>query len=142
MKKALSLSILASALCACQTMYVPQARDVKKKPNIGGVIGMPTNYRAEDRQKADTLMKQTCGENTVKITEEGEVVTGQSTRSNTNTTNRDDTRHNAGNLFGIPVIAGSASGQNSENTAVTTQLKEWQVAYDCDFNKANAKARK
>lgn len=142
MNKILKTAALTTILCACQTVYVPQARDVKRKPQTGGIIAMPTNFKPEDRQKADLLMKQNCGDLSVKIADEGEVVTGQSTKSNSNSTNRDDSQHEAGNLFGIPVIAGTGSGVESSNTAITTQLKEWQVAYDCESVKPTTKIKK
>ena len=135
-------SVLLLALTACQSMYVPQAREVKKKPQSNGVIALPTSYRPEDRQKADLLMKQNCGSLAVKIADEGEVVTGQSTRSNSSATNREDTRHSSGNLFGIPLVSGSASGVETQNDAITTQLKEWQVVYDCESQKPATKAKR
>lgn len=36
------LIVTLIALSSCQTMYVPQARDVKKKPRQGGIIAMNT----------------------------------------------------------------------------------------------------
>ena len=140
--KKLALAFAIAVLSACQSMYVPQAREVKKKPQSNGVIALPTSYRPEDRQKADELMKQNCGNLGVKIADEGEVVTGQATKSNSNATNRDDSRHSAGNLFGIPLVSGNASGVETENNAITTQLKEWQVVYDCQTEKPSTKSKR
>ena len=46
-------------LASCATVYTPQARDVKRKPKVNGVIALNTTHRDEDRQKADSMMKQT-----------------------------------------------------------------------------------
>ncbi|MBC7741522.1 MAG: hypothetical protein H7061_04965 [Bdellovibrionaceae bacterium] len=142
MKKVIYLYGLTFVLSACQTVYVPQAREVKKKPLTGGVIAMPTNFRTEDRQKADLLMTQNCGSQNVKIADEGEVVIGQTTKLNSSTANRDDTRREEGSLFGIPLVSGAASGTNTEQSSVTTQAKEWQVAYDCDSSKLTKKVKR
>lgn len=123
------------ALSSCQTMYVPQARDVKKKPRQGGIIAMNTKYRAEDRQQAESMMQSNCGPLAVNILEEGEIVTGHETKTTSNETNRDDTRKSQGHLFGIPVISGSASGKETAQSSSTTQLKEWQISYECQNDK-------
>lgn len=136
MNKINVLIILAMlTLSACQTMYVPKAREVKKKPHSNGVIALPAEYRPEDRQKADSLMKQNCGNSSVVIADEGEVVVGQKTSSTASSTNRDDTRQEAGNLFGIPLVTGANAGVDSRNDSTTTQLKEWQIVYNCEAEK-------
>ncbi len=126
-----SLSIL-SFLCACQMAYVPQARDIKRKPKNSGVIGIPVSHRAEDRQKADDLMKQNCAPLGFNVVDEGETVIGQETKSSASETNRDDTRRNEGSFLGMNLISGSASGKETSQSSVTTQLKEWQISYNCE----------
>lgn len=127
-------------LTGCQTVYVPQARDVKRKPQAGGIIALKTEHRDEDRQKAEMMMQSNCKPKRFTILEEGEVITGQETKTSGNETNRDDNRHPAGSLFGIPVMAGQAGGKETQSSAVTTQLKEWQISYSCEG--AQQKAQK
>ena len=130
--KMISITSMLFALQACQTIYVPQARDVKRKPHVGGVIALKTEHRDEDRQKADSIMKSNCGNLSIKILEEGEVVTGQETKTTGNETNRDDSRSNVGSLFGIPLTSGSAAGKETQQSATISQLKEWQISYECE----------
>lgn len=128
------LLVAASFMSACQTMpYQPYARDVKKKPQQGGVIALKTEHRAEDRAKADEMMKMTCREG-FQVTEEGEVVVGQETRSKTNTDNREAEKgHTVGSLFGIPVTSGGrAGGTEQDSVSSTVAVKEWQIQYECD----------
>lgn len=142
MKKLISIALTTLMLAACQTVYMPKAREVKKKPKSSGIIALPTNYRPEDRSKADELMKANCGSLAVNVTDEGEMTVGHETKSNASTTDRDDTRTSAGTLFGIPVVSGANAGTNSETSSVTKELKEWQVVYNCDTPEKPAKAKK
>lgn len=135
MKNRLFALILFSYLCACQTTYVPQARDIKRKPKNGGVIGIPLAQKAEDRSRAEELMRSNCQPLTYSVVDEGEVVVGQETKSNTSQTNRDDTRRNEGNFLGMAMISGSAGGSDLNQSSVTTQLKEWQITYNCEAPK-------
>jgi hypothetical protein len=141
MKKYVLITFVTLGMSGCQSIYIPQAREVKKKPRSNGVIALPTSPRAEDRQKADELMKQNCGNLVVNVAEEGEVVVGQEIKSNTNSTNRDDSRRSAGKLFGIPIVSGTASGTETQNNSVTSQVKEWQVVYNCENDKPVIKAK-
>ena len=120
-------------------IYVPQARDVKKKPHAGGIIALKTDHRDEYRQKAEMMMQATCKPQKFSVLEEGEIVTGQETKTVGNESNRDDSRYTAWNLFGIPVVSGQASGKESQQSSTTTQTKEWQISYACD---SSAKAQK
>jgi hypothetical protein len=129
-KFVVALSLLMMA--GCQTVYTPKAREVKKKPKSSGVIAMPTNYRPEDKDKADYYMKQNCGPFAVNITDEGEAVVGQSTKNTASATNREDSRGQVGNLFGIPVMSGTGSGVDSQSSSITEQIKEWQITYVCE----------
>lgn len=127
----LSLGLLVF-IGGCQSIIVPQAREVKKKPQKDGVIAMPTNYNKEDRNKAEEIMTRNCVDLKVKIIDEGEVVIGQTTTTNSSSTHRDDTRRETGSFFGVPIISGGAAGIDSQNTSVTSQTKEWQIVYECE----------
>ncbi|MNL38781.1 hypothetical protein D3C87_1610190 [compost metagenome] len=142
MKKMSLIALFAMALSACQTTYIPQAREVKKKPRQNGVIAMPSNYRPEDRAKADSLMQSNCSPLAFNVTDEGETVVGQETKGTSSATNRDDTRQSAGALFGIPLMTGSAGGTDTHNSSVTKAITEWQVTYNCDAPEKAAKAKK
>ncbi|MEZ0390655.1 MAG: hypothetical protein ACAH59_00465 [Pseudobdellovibrionaceae bacterium] len=137
MKKSIFSLMIISQLCACQMAYVPQARDVKKKPRNSGIIGIPVTQRAEDRQKAEELMKTNCAPQAFSVVDEGEIVVGQETKSSANEINRDDTRRNEGTLMGMSLISGSDSGKETSQSSVTTQLKEWQISYNCASEKQN-----
>jgi hypothetical protein len=131
MKQMLWMAVVALTLSACQTIYVPQAREVKKKPKVNGIIALPNGFRTEDRAKADDIMKQNCSPMAVNVTDEGETVVGQETKGASSTTNRDDSRQSMGNLFGIPLVSGQAAGNEVQNSSVTKQITEWQVVYNC-----------
>lgn len=134
--KTIHSTLLAAALIGmtgCQTVpYQGQARNVKKKPQSNGVIAIDTNYRPEDRTKADQYMKENCAPMGVKVLEEGEVVVGQQTTSNNRETERDSTEHKVGNLWGIPLMSGEKGGKDTSSSATTTNLKEWQISYECE----------
>ncbi|MGE4132966.1 MAG: hypothetical protein AB7F86_15095 [Bdellovibrionales bacterium] len=130
------LFVLASmfliGLTGCQTMpYEGQARDVKRKPQEEGVVGIPLNFRDEDRQKAETKMQSNCAPGAFKIMEEGEVAVGQQTKSSGKETDRKSTERKVGSLFGMPLISGDAGGKNTESSQVTTDVKEWRISYRC-----------
>lgn len=129
MKKSFAFIIICLALGACQT--IPQARDIKKKPRSGGIIGLPLNPSAEDRKKADDLMQQNCSPLMVSVEDEGEAVIGQQTKSTGNETNVDDTRRSQGQFLGMNLMSGSNSGKETSQSSTTTQLKEWQISYAC-----------
>ena len=125
--------LLGLLLSGCQTVpYQGVARDVKKKPMEGGIIAVPLDPRAEDRTKAEEKMKQTCQGGPYKILEEGEVVIGQKTNSNSRETKRDRDQTQVGSLFGLPVMAGDAGGKDSNTESTVSQVKEWQISYNCE----------
>lgn len=138
MKKALLPLLLvatAAAMFGCQTMpYQPYAREVKKRPGDGGQIALKTEHRDEDRQKATMLMNSNCGTKAVKVLEEGEVVTGTATNATQQARDvRGQQGQQVGTLFGMPVVSGAqAGGTDSSVSSTTTQLKEWQIVYECD----------
>jgi hypothetical protein len=142
MKKIVFKLTLMSYLCACQTMYIPQARDIKRKPKSGGVIGIPLAQRAEDRSRAEELMKHNCQPLLPIVIDEGETVVGQETRSSISETNRDDSRRNHGEFLGMALISGSNSGKESSQSSITTQLKEWQIVYNCESEKTVPTSKK
>lgn len=124
--------LLGLLLSGCQTVpYQGVARDVKKKPMEGGIVAVPLDPRAEDRTKAEEKMKQTCNGN-YKVLEEGEVVVGQKTNSNSRETKRDRDQTQVGSIFGLPVMAGDAGGKDSNMESTTSQVKEWQISYNCE----------
>ncbi len=93
---------------------------------------MPARHRAEDRQKAEELMRQTCSPSPFVVSDEAEAVVGQETKVNGSETNRDDSRQNAGQFLGMNLISGSNSGKETNQSSVTTQIKDWQISYGCE----------
>jgi hypothetical protein len=116
----------------CQTMpYQPYARDVKKRPQAGGVVALKSDHRDEDKAKAAEIMKSNCGGAGYKVLEEGEVVVGTTTNS-TATENTDyGNKHQVGTFLGLPVTSGSDRTASTNTVASTTQVKEWQISYEC-----------
>jgi hypothetical protein len=135
MRNLLQLSALAAATAlfvSCQTVpYQGQAREVKRKPNEGGIIALTVDHRPEDRMKADEKMKSNCADTTVKITEEGEVSVGQKTTSNSSDSYRPSSQKKVGTLFGMPLVSGQAAGTDTSASATTMDIKEWQISYEC-----------
>jgi hypothetical protein len=113
--------------------YQPYAREVKRKPNEGGVIALKSEHRPEDRQRADSMMASNCGSNSiVKVSEEGEVAVGEKTKSNSNKVQDNGSVGSGFSLGGLHF--GSANprpGENTDTTTETVQVKEWQIAYNC-----------
>lgn len=132
MKKIATL-ISCSALLAtaCATMpYEPYAREVKKKPREGGVIALRSVHRPEDRARADFLMAGNCGSDAVvKVSEEGEVVVGEKTNSSSN--RRREEEMGSGFRIGGIAFASAVPGENTNTQSETTQVKEWQISYEC-----------
>jgi len=119
-------------ISGCQTVpYQGNARDVKRKPGVGGTIAVPLNPRQEDRDRANEHMISNCGNGNFKVTEEGEVVTGETTQANTRNDYRANSQQQTGTFLGMPVYAGDPGGTDSSTTATRTQLKEWQLTYEC-----------
>ncbi|MGE3756124.1 MAG: hypothetical protein AB7H97_00115 [Pseudobdellovibrionaceae bacterium] len=127
--------ITIAGLCfatACQTIpYQGQARETKKRPGVNGVLALPNNPRAEDRTKAEQTMRSNCAPRSYKVVEEGEIVVGQNTVSDSSATNREKNEHQVGKLFGVPVVAGDAGGTDTSVRTKTEAIKEWQIAYEC-----------
>lgn len=141
MKKLMALAVFA-ALSACQTMpYQPYARDVKKKPNQNGVIALRLEHRDEDRAKAQMMMESNCRPSPVKVLEEGEVVIGQESTTNSNTSkNAGEASQSMGSLFGIPLTSGGKDPSETTSAKVsTTNVKEWQISYECLQKKSAVK---
>ncbi len=71
-------------LMGCQTIPPqPTARDLKSTPNQGGTIALHTEHSDEDRAKADLMMKKTCGEQPIRVTQEGEALSAAGTNTTT-----------------------------------------------------------
>lgn len=134
MKMITLLAVAMFAVTACQTVpYQPYAREVKRQPGNGGEIALKAEHRDEDRAKATNLMASNCGTAAVNITEEGEVVVGQTTAtSGRESYDQGSSGTKVGSLFGVPVMSGARdSGTNTSTTATTTALKEWNIKYTC-----------
>lgn len=129
-------------LTSCQTLpYQPYARDVKKKPNHNGIIALKLEHRDEDRAKAQMMMENNCRPAPVNILEEGEVVIGQESTSNSNTSkNAGQASQPVGSFLGIPLTSGGKDPSESTTSMVsTTQVKEWQINYECVQKKSAVK---
>ena len=126
------LGIATLWVSGCATIpYEGQARDIKLKPRMEGVIGIPNNPKPEDRNKAEERMRVNCGAGAYEVLEEGEVVVGQETTTNARQTDRANTQAPIGKIFGMKMLAGDPGGQDTKSTAVTTAVKEWQISYKC-----------
>ena len=138
MKKYLVLAIFAFVTGCATVPYQPYAREVKKKPAEGGLIALNPEYRPEDRQKADALMAANCGPNAlVKVSEEGEQVVGEKTKTSGNKYNEEGRKSEGFKLGGINF--GSTSTRPEERTSTESEkvaIKEWQIAYNCVAIKA------
>lgn len=142
MKNKLIAMTLFTALSACQTMpYQPYARDVKKKPNHSGVIALKLEHRDEDRAKAQMMMENNCRPAPVKVLEEGEVVIGQESTTNSKTSkNAGEASQSMGSFLGIPLTsAGTDPSESTSARVSTTQVKEWQISYECIQKKSAVK---
>lgn len=142
MKNILVLLALIAAITSCQTMpYQPYARDVKKKPQTSGTIALKPEHRDEDRAKADSMMKSNCGNASVRVLEEGEVVIGQESTTKANTAqHKGEESEQMGSFFGMPVMSGGKDPSQSTTAKVsTTQVKEWQINYECVGKKSVVK---
>jgi hypothetical protein len=133
MKQLLLIALAAaSVVTGCQTVpYQGEARDVKRRPQEGGVVAIARKFRPEDRTRADESMRTNCSPLTFKIVEEGEVVTGQEVTANTRETNRANSEQQVGSLWGIPITSGDKGGKDAQTSSVTKDLKEWQISYAC-----------
>lgn len=139
MKLGMNLCLLvgvAAIMTGCQTVpYQGQARDVKRKPGVEGIISVPLDPKPEDRARADEKMRSNCGQMAVKVLEEGEVVVGQETQTSGRETDRQSSEHKVGSLFGVPVMSGDAGGKDTSTSTLTKSVKEWQIAYKCESGK-------
>lgn len=132
MKLRILLVTSAIVMAGCQTVpYQGQARDIKRRPQADGVVGIPINYRDEDRAKAELKMKSNCNPSAFQVLEEGEVAIGQETKTSGKETDRASSERKVGSLFGVPLMSGEAGGKNTESSQVTTSVKEWQISYKC-----------
>jgi hypothetical protein len=139
MKNIILLATIVGAIlltgCADLFKYKPYAREVKRKSSEGGVIALKADYRDEDRALADTLMKRTCGAETIRVTEEGEVAVGTATSggSSSRKGEKSQTRF-AGLNFD------TSTDDTTQSTSQTTELREWRINYEC--GKSNSKSAK
>lgn len=128
LKPMMTLAILSLVTsCAGMNQYRPYARNVKKKPGRSGVVALKLEHRKEDRDLAMTYMNDNCGKKVSTIMDEGEVVIGTTTSSNSKT--REGGTTSFGSMFGIPLS--STSADQTSSTSTVTQRKEWQITYKC-----------
>jgi hypothetical protein len=142
MKTKILLMTVFLGITACQTLpYQPYARDVKRKPNQNGIIALKLEHRDEDRAKATGMMASNCGPAPVKVLEEGEVVIGQESTTNSNTSkNAGESAIPMGSFLGIPMTSGGKDPSESTSAKVsTTAVKEWQISYECIQKKSTVK---
>jgi len=79
---------------------------------------------------ADALMAKNCGVNPVIVTEEGEVVVGSTTSSNSKATSEKE-HASSFNLAGMKFLSNPPDVKNTETSSQTTAIKEWQISYNC-----------
>ncbi len=127
-RKCLVVTVTVGSLWMAGCAIVPYAREVKKKPSEGGLIALEVLHSEEDRAQADTLMHNNCGSKPVKILEEGEAVVGQRTQTNANASHRAGLE---GKKFGNFMIGGSDPSTEVSSSSVTSEVKEWQISYQC-----------
>ncbi len=133
--KFFATSALVSAsvllLTACETVpYQGSARDVRRKPGVSGTIAVPLNPQQVDRDRATEHMISNCGNGNYKIIEEGEVVVGETTQSDQRNY-RDNYQQPTSSYGGMPVYSVDAGGIDTHATQIRTQMKEWQLGYEC-----------
>lgn len=121
--KVFALSVFVTmAGCA---MDNTSARSVSVKPGKGGVVTLSPHEDPRARSKADAIMTQTCSGKKPEITEEGDVVVGTATKSNT--------EHRSGAADSIKVAGFGFGGASptSETEAVAKNVTEWRITYEC-----------
>jgi hypothetical protein len=130
-----SVLVVGAALfvVGCQTVpYQGNARDVKRKPGVGGTVAVPLNPRQEDRDRANEHMISNCGNGNYKVSEEGEVVIGETTSADTRNDYRQNNQVQTGSFLGMPIVSGDPGGTDSHINSTRSQLKEWQLTYECN----------
>lgn len=132
LKKIILMSVIPLASCQ-MFQYQPYAKDVKKKPNQGGVVAMRSGFRDEDRMKAESMMQRNCSPLRYVILEEGETVIGQSTSTSGNESYDEGAEgKKVGSFLGAPIMSGAKDPSKSMNSQSTvTNLTEWQIQYKC-----------
>ncbi len=131
-KNRVYLSLLTLIQIGCQSLpYQPYARDVKKRTDSGGVIALRTEHREEDLAKAKGMMERNCSGTDVRILEEGEVVVGEKTNSRSDQNSYPNSAY-ATSPSGFVSGFGTTHTSNTQSgESTTTQLKEWQITYEC-----------
>jgi hypothetical protein len=138
--RSLKVFALCALISACATVpYEPYAREVKKKPREGGTIALRESHRPEDRARADFLMSANCGDTVVKVQEEGEVVVGAKTNTSSNKHQSQDSE-SVFSIGGIAFASGARPGENTNTQSETSQVKEWQINYQCIAQQETAPA--
>lgn len=133
MKKLVVLFVVLLVSGCASVPYQPYAREVKKKPREGGVIALRSEHRPEDRARADFLMSANCGDASASIAEEGEVVVGEKTNTSANKYQEPEAQSGF-RIGGIGFASGARAGENTNVESQTSQVKEWQISYQCVAN--------
>lgn len=108
-------------LSACAT-----ARVVEVYPGKGGVISLSPPQSPEAREKAKALMSDGCQGKKSTIVKEGEVVVGQKSEGEEESTQEDK---RSTNLF-----TGKTSSKpmgKTRSSSTTSNLTEWRITYRC-----------
>ena len=84
-------------------------------------------------------MRSNCGAKKLAVLEEGEVVTGSTTTTDSQDTHRQSTQHQVGTLFGVPVTSGQAAGIDTRSSSNSVNTYEWQISYECQDEKKSTK---
>ena len=139
--KNLVLLAMGYFLMSCQSLpYQPYARPVSVKPKKEGTIALKAKFRQEDRAMAESMMSKNCPNGKFEVIEEGEVVTGTKTNSNTSY-NQGKRSTSVGSFMGLPIVSG-ARGPGQSGSSSTHNTKEWQIKYKCLRVASRQKKRK
>ena len=121
--------LLIFAVTSCATMDFTSARAVQSKPGKGGVLTLNPPNDPKAREKADAIMRQTCGSKKPEITEEGDAVVGTSKQSSTT-----HDEGSGGIKHGIMTFGGARPSTNQDS--VEKQVTEWRITYECKSSQA------
>ncbi len=137
-----SITLMALIQISCQTLpYQPYARDVKKRADAGGVIALKTDHREEDLAKAKSMMERNCNGAGVRILEEGEVVVGEKTNSRSDQNTYQNSVYGTSPSGFVSAFAAPPTTNTQSGESTTTQIKEWQISYECVKNEAAKTAK-
>lgn len=117
-------TLIAISLVGCAT-----ARVVTKYPNKGGVIAIPREDDSKSREKAEEMMRATCGGRGYQILKEGEAVVGSKATTETNV-KRTPQKTEKKKFLGLE-FEETTGGDNASSTTTTRNETEWRITYKC-----------